>query len=235
MAKDENYLKRCENCIVRQFNALRAMDKEALKQVSDAKTSKRIKKGDTIFKEGEKLNGIFCVKNGITKLSKLSSNGKDQIIKIVTKGDVIGHDAIITEVNTTMEATAINDVELCFIPKETILKPLKANPNFTVEILKTVINDLKEAHTTLLSLSQKSVKQRLAQTLIYLDTNYGTNEDGFLKVTLTREELSSIIGTALESCIRTISSLKKEKMITVSHKKIKIINRKALQRLIDDL
>ena len=77
---------RCENCIIRQFNSLRAMTKDELKRVSDSKTTKTLKKGESIFEEGEKLNGVFCVRDGVSKLSKLSSNGKDQIVKLASKG-----------------------------------------------------------------------------------------------------------------------------------------------------
>ena len=63
---------RCENCIVRQFNSLRAMNKEELKKVSDSKITKKVKKGEPLFEEGEKLNGVYCVRNGVSKMSKLS-------------------------------------------------------------------------------------------------------------------------------------------------------------------
>src|SRR5680860_1659576 len=88
---------RCENCIVRQFNSLRAMSKEELKKVSDSKTTKTVRKGETIFEEGEKLNGVFCVRSGVSKLSKLSENGKNQIVKLATKGEVIGQRSVIAE------------------------------------------------------------------------------------------------------------------------------------------
>lgn len=77
---------RCEQCIVRQFNAMRAMTKEELKRISDAKLLKRIDKGDPLFKEGERLGGVYCMRSGVSKLSKLSVNGKDQIVKIASKG-----------------------------------------------------------------------------------------------------------------------------------------------------
>ena len=69
---------RCESCIIRQFNALKAFSKEELKVISDNKITKSYKKGEQIFKEGEKLNGVFCVRDGASKLSKLSENGKHQ-------------------------------------------------------------------------------------------------------------------------------------------------------------
>ena len=115
---------RCENCIIRQFNSLRAMSKEELKRVSDTKTTKLVKKGETIFGEGEKLNGVFCVRDGVSKLSKLSPNGKDQIVKLATKGAVLGQRSVITEEVANLSAIAVNDMEVCFIPKDAIVDSL---------------------------------------------------------------------------------------------------------------
>jgi len=103
---------RCENCIIRQFNSLRAMSKDELKQVSDTKITKRIKKGDPLFEEGEKLKGVYCVREGVSKLSKLSANGKDQIVKLATKGEVMGQRSVIAEESANLSAVAVNDMEV---------------------------------------------------------------------------------------------------------------------------
>lgn len=232
MAEDEQE-KRCENCIVRQFNNLRALDKEELKQVSNAKITKKIKKGETIFEEGEKLNGVFCVRDGVSKLSRLSSNGKDQILKLVAKGEVLGQAALISEEKSEVSATAVNDMQVCFIPKEKIITPLKTNPKFTMEVLKTMVNDLKESNDGILRLSQKNVKQRIAQALLYIRKNYGEDDNGYLNLNLTREDLANVVGTAVESCIRNISILKKEGYIKLSGKKMAIINSDKLNRFIE--
>lgn len=234
MAHD-NRSERCENCIVRQFNEMRAMSKEELKAVSDAKITKSIKKGQTLFEEGEKLNGIFCIRDGVSKLSKLSSNGKDQIVKLAAKGEVIGQRSVITEEKVDVKATAINDMEVCFIPKDKIVTPLKSNPKFTMEVLKTMASNIKDSNNVILSLSQKSVKQRIAHALLYLQKNYGEDTDGFLKVTLTRDDLAGIVGTALESCIRNVSALKKEGYIAFSGKKTRIIDTQKMECFIDDI
>lgn len=222
---------RCENCIVRQFNALRAMNKEELKQVSDSKTYKTIKKGEAIFEEGEKLDGIYCVRNGVSKLSKLSANGKDQIVKLATKGEVIGQRSVIAEEHTNLSATAVNDMEVCFIPKETITNTMHKNPNFTLEVLRHMAHDLKEADDVIVNMSQKTVKQRVAEAFLYLKNNFGEDENGFLQLTLSREDISNVVGTATESCIRIISEFKKKGYIKTSGKKICISNEKGLQNL----
>ena len=224
---------KCESCIVRKFNALRAMSKEELKNVSDSKEIKMIKKGEPIFEEGEKLNGVFCVRNGVTKLSKLSANGKDQIVKLASKGEMLGQRSVISEEFSNLSAVALSDMEICFIPKENILSSLRQNPNFTVEILRHMAHDLKEADDVIVNMSQKSVKQRMAEAFLYLQTNYGEDEDGYLILTMSREDIANVVGTATESAIRIISEFKKKGWLKVAGKRIGILNLKALENLIE--
>tara|TARA_R110000796_G_scaffold37722_4_gene95362 strand:+ start:269348 stop:270046 length:699 start_codon:yes stop_codon:yes gene_type:complete len=224
---------RCEQCIIRQFNSLRAMSKDELKRVSDTKITKILKKGESIFQEGEKLNGVFCVRDGVSKLSKLSSNGKDQIVKLATKGQVLGQRSVIAEETANLSAVAVNDMQVCFIPKEGILHTLNTNPNFAVEVLRHMAHDLKEADDVIVNMSQKTVKQRVAEAFLYMKKNFGEDNDGFLLLTLSREDIANVVGTATESCIRIISEFKKEKLIKASGKKIAIINEKALHDLME--
>jgi len=224
---------RCENCIVRKFNSLRAMNKEELKQVSDNKVYKKFKKGEALFEEGEKLNGVYCVRNGVSKLSKLSANGKDQIVKLATTGEVMGQRAVIVEEATNLSAVAVNDMEVCFVPKEIIVGTMHKNPNFTLEVLRHMAHDLKEADDVIVNMSQKTVKQRVAEAFLYLKNNYGVDEEGYLKLTLSREDIANVVGTATESCIRIISEFKKKGLLKASGKRISISNEKELQELVD--
>ncbi|HAI37095.1 MULTISPECIES: Crp/Fnr family transcriptional regulator [unclassified Maribacter] len=224
---------RCENCIIRQFNSLRALSKEELKKVSNAKISKKIKKGDALFSEGQKLDGVYCVRNGVSKLSKLSSNGKEQIVKLTNRGEIMGQRSVIAEDYTNLGATAINDMEVCFIPKEIITTTLNTNPYFSLEVLRHMAHDLKEADDVIVNMSQKTVKQRLAEALLYLRQNYGEDENGFLLLTLSRDDYANIVGAATESLIRMLSDFKKKGLIKTEGKKIGIVNDCALKELID--
>lgn len=226
---------RCENCIIRQFNSLRALSKEELKKVSDSKISKKFKKGESIFAEGQKLDGVFCVRGGVSKLSKLSSNGKDQIVKLASKGEVMGQRSVIAEECTNLSATAINDMEVCFIPKEIISNTLNTNPYFSLEVLRHMAHDLREADDVIVNMSQKTVRQRLAEAFIYLKKNYGEDSDGFLVLTLSRDDYANIVGTATESLIRMISEFKKKGLIKTSGKKIGIAKEQTLQELAEGL
>ena len=208
------------------------MSKEELKTVSDSKTTKTIKKGQPLFEEGDKLNGVFCVRSGVSKLSKLSSNGKDQIVKLATKGEVLGQRSVIAEESTNLSAIAVSDMEVCFIPKESITHTLQRNPNFTLEVLRHMAHDLKEADDVIVNISQKTVKQRVAEAFLYLKNNFGEDKDGFLALTLSREDISNVVGTATESAIRIISEFKKKGLIRTSGKKIGIKDERKLNEMV---
>ncbi len=207
------------------------MSNEELKKVSDSKTTKKIPKGQSLFEEGDKLRGIYCVRDGVSKLSKLSANGKDQIVKLSTKGAVMGQRSVIAEESTNLSAVAVSDMEVCFIPKDVILNILHKNPNFNLEVLRHMAHDLREADDVVVNMSQKNVKQRMAEALLYLKTNFGEDEDGFMLLTLSREDMSNLVGTATESAIRMISDFKKKGFIKLSGKKIGITNEQKLRDL----
>ena len=224
---------RCENCIVRKFNALRAMSRDELKAVSDSKISKKVKKGQLLFDEGEKLNGVYCVRGGVSKLSKLSPNGKDQIVKLAAKGEVLGERSVIAEESSNLSATAVSDMEVCFIPKEAIVSTLHKNPDFTYEVLRLMAHDLREADDVIVNMSQKSVKQRIAEALLYLKTNFGEDAEGYLTLILSREDIANVVGTATESCIRILSEFRKKGLIRTSGKRMAILEPRKLQDLVD--
>lgn len=226
---------RCENCIIRQMNSFKALKKEELKQMADNKKTKTIKKGEIIFKEGERLGGVFCVRNGISKLSKMSDNGRDQIVKIVTKGEVLGHRSVISSEATNLSAVALEDMEVCFIPKSHIEEPLQTNPVFTNAVLKHMAQELKFADDIIVNMAQKSVRQRLAEVLLYLEENFGIDKDGYLYLQLSRADIADVVGTATELLIRTLTKLKKEGLVVTAGKRIQILDKKALLQIVEGL
>jgi CRP-like cAMP-binding protein len=222
---------KCEQCIIKQFNSMKSLTKDELIRISSCKTSRKIKKGEVIFEEGEMVNGVYCVKDGICKLSKLSENGKDQIVKMVVKGQLLGQRSLITEECANLQAVALSDMEVCFIPKSEIMADLQTNLKFSLDVLKVMAKDLRESDDIIVNMAQKTVRKRLADVLIYLYNNFGVNADGTLSVLLSREDYANIVGTATESAIRIISQLKRENLISTKGKYIKIEDLPGLQRV----
>lgn len=203
--------------------------------MSDNKETKVIKKGEQIFKEGERLGGVFCVRKGISKLSKLSDNGRDQIVRLAKKGEVLGQRSVIASETANLSATALEDMHVCFIPKSYIEEPLQSNPMFTNAVLKQMAVDLKFADDVIVNMAQKSVRQRLAEVLIYLEDNFGVDQSGFLYLQLTRSDIADVVGTATELLIRTLTKFRKQGFISTTGRRIRIEDKKALYDIIENL
>ena len=226
-------MSKCEQCIVREFSSLKTLTKEELLTLSDCKTFHIIKKGDAIFEEGENVNGIYCIKEGVCKLTKLSANGKDHIVKLVTRGELLGQRSMISDEPVNLSAIALEDMQVCFIPKTEVMGYFDKNNQFSLSVMKSICGDLKDADDHLVNLAQKTVKERLAETLLYLHDTFGKKEDNSLKVVLSRDELASMIGTATESCIRLLSDFNKLGLIELNGKKIVLKDINALKKLAD--
>tara|TARA_R100000935_G_C2833949_1_gene166883 strand:+ start:642 stop:1295 length:654 start_codon:yes stop_codon:yes gene_type:complete len=217
------------------MNSFKALKKEELKQMADHKETRVIKKGEVIFNEGERLGGVFCVRNGVSKLSKMSDNGRDQIVKLATKGEVLGHRSVISSEATNLSATALEDMEVCFIPKTHIEEPLQTNPVFTNAVLKHMAQELKFADDVIVNMAQKSVRQRLAEVLMYLEDNFGVDHEGYLFLQLSRADVADVVGTATELLIRTLTKFKKEGLVSTTGKRIKIEDKKALYNIVEGM
>lgn len=221
----------CQQCIIKEFNSLRTLSREELKCVSNHKNEMTFKKGDVIFKEGMLLNGVYCIKEGKCKLTKLSPNGKEQIVKFIKKGDMLGYRSVLGEEPVNLSVVALEDLEACFIPKRDIFESIQHNKDFSMDMFKVVCHDLKDANSTVADMAQKTVRERLADTLLFLDETFGEDKEGNIDIKLSREEIANVIGTATESAIRLLSDLKKDGIITLMGKKIRIENKSALRKI----
>lgn len=226
-----NMSSNCRQCIIKRFNALKTLTQEELEKFSDHKTSIIIKKGDNLMTEGNSINGLYCIKDGKGKMTKLNTNGKEQIIKFIKGGDILGHRSILSDELVGLNAIALEDMHVCFIPKGDILETIRENNNFSLQIMKNISHQLNDANTSISQMAQKPVKDRLADTLVHLEDLFGVDNEGCIDVVLTREEIANTIGTATESAIRLLSNLKKEGIIDLIGKKIKITNKNMLKNL----
>ena len=221
----------CQVCILRELSSVKSLSRDEIQEFSDHKDTIDFKKGDILFSEGNVLNGVYCIQDGICKMSRLSENGKEQIVKFIKRGDMLGYRSVLSEEPVTLTATVLKDLKACYIPKNDIFKAMKNNSKFSLEMTKTVCNDLRDANMIITNMAQKHVKERLADTLIFLKDTFSTDQEGYLDIVLTREELSSVIGTATESAIRLLSDFKKKGLIQLSGKKIKILDEHELLKI----
>lgn len=208
---------------------------EHLCSLSDTKNFISHKKGQILYYEGTKPLGVFCVNSGVVKIFKTASNGKEQIIRLAQKGDFVGYTSLIGEEVYSTTATIVEDAQICFVPKETFLKVMSEDVEFHRRITQALCKDLGVMEGKLTDATQKTIRERLAMTLLKLGDSYGVDgaESQRINIVLTREEIAGIVGTATETVIRLLSEFKKDELIEFQGKKIIILDKKGLARLSD--
>lgn len=216
------------DCKIKQFNSIRNLTKEELHRISECKDETTFKKSVEIFNEGVSLKGVFLVKKGVVKLIKTSEDGKNQIVKLIIKGDLLGQRSLVSNEPTNLKAIALTEVKTCFIPKEEILTDLKNNPQFSFDVITKLANRLRESDNGLVNMAQKSIKRRLAEALLYIESCFGTTNEGYIALILSREDFANLVGTAKASIIRELSNFKDENSIALKGKQIKILDKKKL-------
>lgn len=221
----------CQSCSQR-FNSVFCKAKEEyINIINEQKVCNTYKKGQTLFNEGSYPFGVYCINNGKIKLSHQGDEGKEQIIRLLKAGDVLGYRALLSGDRYSASAVALEDTQVCFIPKELFVTVLKHDPGLAFEMMKLLSDELRKAELKITHLAQKPIRERLAETLLFIKETYGFEEDGItLNVRLSREEIANLVGTATESAIRLLSEFKKDGMVELEGKKIKILKPKELIR-----
>jgi len=221
----------CESCQLRHKTVFKHLLDEELNQITFEKGCNFYKRGYIIYHEGNRGNGIYCLNKGIIKLFKTGVDGKEQIIRFAKPGDIIAYRSILSNEAACTTAKAIEDSVLCFIPAKTLLALVHKNPDFSMELIKLSCKELGDANKFILDIAQKTVRERLAEVLLLLKETFGLDIDNVLQVSLTREELANIVGTATESVIRLLSEFKSDKLIELNGRKIKLVNVAKLHKI----
>lgn len=221
----------CQLCSSHQNSTFSDLNDGAKDDLSRLKTCVSFRKGQVIIHEGARPQGVYCIHRGKVKLYTMGTEGKEQIIRFITNGELIGYRSLLSDEAISASATALEDTFACYIPKSSFFKVIEENPKFSLDLLKMSCHELGEAGKMITSLAQKNVKERLAEILLILRTTFGEDEEGYLDISLTREEIANMVGTATESVIRLISELKKEGYISSKGKRIAVSDHLALRQI----
>ena len=207
------------------------LSKEDYNKYIEAKKTVFFNKGEALFEEGSNVDGIYFIENGTAKLYKLGFNRKEQILRFIKEGDIIGYRAHLIGEAYQATAEAMSDLQAIFIPSDVFLHLLEVDSQLSYTMLQKISFELGESSNTVTFLAQKTVRERLAEVLLLLEQKLGTDPEGFIKISLTREEIANLIGTATESAIRLISEFKQDDYIAVEGRNIKILNHEKLKKL----
>jgi CRP/FNR family transcriptional regulator len=215
----------CKNCDSRAKSIFCTLRESDVESINDNKGCSMYKKGQIIFTQNSSPHGLYVIYSGKVKIYQLSENGKEQIVRMAKTGDVIGYRSLLSDERYSSSAEAITESNICFIPKDLFMGIMNNNPSVTQGLMKHLTRDLKYAENMITGLAQKTVRERMAEALLFIKETYGfENDNKTINVVLTREEIANLVGTATETAIRLLSVLKSQKLIDFDGKKIKLLN-----------
>lgn len=217
----------CKFCKGKDSSLFSCCTPDELEKVNLVKSCNFFKKSQPIFQENSMPVGLYCVSEGLVKITKLGSNGKEQILRIAKPGDLFGYKSLIKNSRYRASAVAIEDSSICFIPKAQFNELLENNKAFYDGIMKLLCDVIESAETKITDIAYKPVRGRIAEALILLDRAFEDKEH----ITLTREDLAGLVGTVKETAIRIISEFKQEKLIEINKRSIKVINQEGLMKI----
>jgi CRP-like cAMP-binding protein len=218
---DNNTCFLCKSCI-----------KEWIPAIAANKKNFAVKKGQVIFSEGDPVTGIYFVYEGNVKVHKKWGADKELIIRFANKGAIFGHRVLGKHAtHYPISATALEPGIICYVDMEFFEATLKVNPQFLYEMMLFFADELQEAEHKMRNLAHMPVKGRVAQALISLKNQFGTNSEGHINVELTRQDLASYAGATYETVFRVVNELIHEKLINTNGKKITIVNYNGLLAL----
>lgn len=223
MRKGKAYIT-CEECRSRSGSPFSVLCGKQLEQVSQSKSCTMYKKGQILFHEGTRPLGVFCVNKGKIKVYKIGFDGKEQIINIVGEGTLLGYKAMLAEESYSVSAETLEDCTICFLSRPNFLQTLAESSDLNQNLMKQVCHELGVMTESLTNQAQRTVRERLAITLLKLKDTYGMDyaENGTIEINLTREDLANIVGTATETLIRLLQEFKQDNLISTKGRKIKI-------------
>lgn len=208
----------CESCL-----------KEWIPSIEQFKTTFHLKKGEQLFKEGDEVKGIYFLKRGKLKVHKLWSEGRQMVIRFAKAGDVIGHRGLGNDTTYPVTATALEDIAVCFIERDFFLRSLQLNPDFALALMTFYANELQDAEKRIRDLALMDVRGRIADTFLMLQNKFGTDEEGYIDVTLTRQDIASFAGTIYETFFKIATEFVQQKIIRYTGKRVKILKLSKLE------
>jgi len=223
----------CEECKSGFISFFHTLDKADLQYLNEQKNTLIFKKGQLIYEEGHKSQGVFCIREGKIKVFKNSQEGKEHITRVVLPGEFLGLKALLSGNDHSVSASALEDSIVCFISKMDFFQLMVKYPEFTRSLILMLSKLLEEAEMRMISLAYKPVRVRLAETLLFLFNSFYPHPDKNVKdyLNLTRLDLANIIGTASETVIRLLSEFKDDKLVAIKGRKIFLLDPAGLKTI----
>lgn len=220
----------CENCkhqlCVKKVPIFSFLSDEELLEIKSLTGHKEFKNGEALCHEGEKSEALFIINEGKVKLSKITKDGKEQILHILSSGDFFGELSLFSEDNTyNFSAFAISKVKICTLTKKEMDEIIMKNPTISLKILNEVTKKLAQTENLAQTLATNDAEIRIAHMLLEFSENYGVRKQNIIEIKLpiNREEMANYTGLTRETISRKLSRLEDLGVIELKGNKVILV------------
>jgi CRP-like cAMP-binding protein len=211
------------------FKGLNQKDKESIAQHHSLAI---FKKGQFLFQEGEKSRGLICLASGKVKVFKVGVGGRVQILRMVRHQGFIGYKTLFSDNPWSVSASAIEDSAICTFERSFFIRALKKNPELSMKFMKVIAEELWVSNNRTVSLTQKHVRGRVAESLLILRDTYGYEADGkTIRITMSRDDIAHLSNMTTSNAIRTLSNMASDGIIELTGRRIGILDDVTLERI----
>ncbi|MBW2609824.1 MAG: Crp/Fnr family transcriptional regulator [Deltaproteobacteria bacterium] len=207
----------------------KGLPENQLKEIENITVEKGYEKGEAVFFEGDEANGFYLVADGMVKVFKLSSEGKEQILHILGPGEPFGEVAVFHGVKFPANAEALTKSRFIFLPRDVFVELISSNPSLSLNMIAVLSLRLRQFAIQVENLSLKEVPGRLATYLIYLAEEQGSEDS--VTLTISKGQLASLLGTIPETLSRIFAKMSSQNLIEVKDRTIKLLDREGLEVL----
>lgn len=204
-----------------------------LNLLSDEHEVRNYKKRQLIYEASGRPVCMFFIEKGKVKVFRTNDDGKELITSIFKEGEFFGYTPLFEESHYQDSAEALEDCEVMLIPKEEFFDLISNDPSVAGRFIRMLADNLSEREEQLLQLAYNSVRKRVANSLLHVQSRYKKSDKDNPLIQFTREDLANVVGTATESLIRTLSDFKSEHLIDIKDGKISILNEDKLRKMLN--
>lgn len=211
------------------WRVLNENERDILRKNSTIRTFKR---NGLIYYQGDEPKDMMCLLKGKVKIYKDGIGGRTQIIRMIKPIQYFGYRAFFAHENYLTNASAFEPSTICMIPLNIVTDLIYGNPNLAMFFIRQLSTDLGISDERTINLTQKHIRGRLAESLLFLKDSYGLEADGAtLSIYLSREDLANLSNMTTSNAIRTLTTFANEHVIAMDGKKIRIINEERLKQI----
>lgn len=200
--------------------------------MDSSKVSRLYRKKQALYYEAAPSAGVYTVQSGRVKLYKTGPEGKELILRIAGPGDVLGVESVVSGQDHVSTAEMIEDGEVSFVDKASFLDRLRREPENAARVMRLLAKELVASQEERVDLAQSSVRERMAKLLTTLAQRHGSPAKQGIRIqlSLTREEMADMIGTASETAMRLLKDFREEHMLEVNGREIFVLDSNRLSR-----